>query len=135
MIFGQWEHYQRTRMQLIGNHPRQAVKNTFATILTDQSPIVTEAIVKHDNAIKTEKFFSDPQFRTQAVSEFDEVDYSIEAATFALALPEIVAIERLIASAQNRLLSFLNNLEKRCATRAKKFSATAAKATGRATQP
>lgn len=132
-----WEiqRYQRTRMKLIGNYTRQAVKNTFAMMLTDQSLVAAEAIVKHDTATKTERFFSDPRFRAQAVSEFDEVDYSIEAATFALALPEIVAIERLIASAQKRLLSFLDNLEKRCAARAKKLGATAAKATGGTAKP
>ena len=132
-----WEiqRYQHTRMKLIGNHTRQAVKNTFETMLTDQSPVAAEAIVKHDTATKTERFFSDPRFRAQAVAEFDQVDYSIEAATFALALPEIVAIERLIASAQKRLLSFLNNLEKRCATRAEKLCATAAKATGDTAKP
>lgn len=132
-----WEiqRYQSTRMKLIGNHTRQAVKNTFAMMLTDQSPVVAEAIVNHATATKTENFFSDPEFRAQAVSEFDEVDYSIEAATFALALPEIVAIERLIASAQKRLLSFLDNLEKRCAARAKKLGATAAKVTGGAAKP
>lgn len=132
-----WEiqRYQRTRMKLIGNHTRQAVKNTFAMMLTDQSLVAAEAIVKHDTATQTERFFSDPRFRAQAVHEFDEVDYSIEAATFALALPEIVAIERLIASAQKRLLSFLDNLEKRCAARAKKLGETAAKATGGTAEP
>lgn len=132
-----WEiqRYQRTRMKLIGNHTRQAVKNTFAMMLIDQSPVVVEAIVNHGTATKTENFFSDPQFRDQALAEFDEVDYSIEAATFALALPEIVAIERLIASAQKRLLAFLDNLEKRCAARAKKLGATAAEATGGVAKP
>lgn len=132
-----WEiqRYQHTRMKLIVNHTRQAVKNTFAMMLTDQSPVGAEAIVKHDTATKTERFFSDIGFRQQAVEEFDDVDYSIEAATFALALPEIVAIERLIASAQKRLLSFLNNLEKRCATRAEKLGATAAEATGGTSKP
>lgn len=132
-----WEiqRYQHTRMRLIGNHAQQAVKNTFAMMLTDQSPVAAEAIAKHDIARKTKRFFSDPEFHEEALLEFENVDYSIEAATFALALPEIVAIERLIASAQKRLLSFLNNLEKRCATRAEKLGATAAEATGGTSKP
>jgi len=132
-----WEiqRYQRIRMKLIGNHERQAVKNTFAMMVTDHSPGIASDVVTHDSAEKTVKFFSERGFKEQAVGEFDEVDYSIEAATFALALPDIVAIERLIASAQKRLLSFLNNLEKRCAARAEKLAATAAQATGGAAKP
>ncbi len=124
-----WEirRYQQTRMKLIGNHTRQAVKNAFGVMLADRSPITPEAILKHEIAEKTERFFSDARFREQAVNDFDNVDYSIEAATFAQALPEIVAIERLIASAQKRLLSFLGNLEKRCEARAKELAKVAAK--------
>jgi hypothetical protein len=49
-------------------------------------------------------------------------------------LPEIVAIDRLIASAQKRLLSLLGNLEKRCAVRAKKLSEVAAQVTNGAAE-
>jgi len=131
-----WEilRYQLTRKKLIVNYTRQAVKNTFGMMLADQSPASAEAIVKYESAEKTEKFFCDPEFRVQAVREFDDVDYSIEAATFALALPEIAAIERLIASAQKRLRSFLGDLEKRCAARSKKLGEAAAKATEDATK-
>lgn len=127
-----WEirRYQQIRMKLIGNHTRQAVRNAFAMMLTDRSPTAPETILKNDIAEKTEKFFSDPQFREQAMSEFDLADYSVEAATFAQALPEIAAIERLIASAQKRLLSFLGNLEKRCEARAKELAKAAAKVSG-----
>lgn len=127
--------YQNVRVLWIRNQTRRAVQKTFEKVLSNESLAGAEALVKHDTALKTKKYFSDPAFHEHSLLSFEDADYSIEAEAFVLALPENEKIDRLIASAQKRLLSFLNNLEKRCATRAEKFREATDKVANGTAQP
>jgi hypothetical protein len=83
-------------------------------------------------------WFADPRSRTEVAKNFEAAGYApdaLGAEAFKRSLGSLATIEKLIASAQKRLIAFLKDLERRYVSRAAEMHVTAAKAIARASQP
>jgi hypothetical protein len=124
-----WEvmRYDRMKIALMRNQQRPALESLFRK--------THEGAAANQNA---KEWFVSPASRAAAARNFEAAGYApeaVEAEAFQRSLAALAIIERLIASAQKRLLVFLKDLEKRYGARGAEMRVTAAHAIARVSRP
>jgi hypothetical protein len=111
-----WEsmRYRRMKMAYMLNQRRLAVGELIRESFL--SPAM-RALRKPGSGVddSTERFFSDPEYQRLATKALEDAGYTadaIEAEVFARSLKGLLQIEKLIASAEKRLMLFFREMEK-----------------------
>jgi len=135
-----WEvmRYDRMKIALMRNQQRPALESLFRK--THEGAAMEGAaaglrIAANQNA---KEWFVSPASRAVAARNFEAAGYApeaVEAEAFQRSLAALAVIDRLIASAQKRLLVFLKDLEKRYGARGAEMRVTAAHAIARVSRP
>jgi hypothetical protein len=85
--------------------------------------------------VSADGWFRDADFRERAAKGFEAAGFAsnaVEAEAFQRSLPALATIDRLIASAQKRLMSLLKDLERRYGSRGAEVRLVAVQAVSRA---
>jgi hypothetical protein len=132
-----WEllRYYRVRAGITLNQQRGAVESLFRKTHSGAAMEGAAAGLRASASVSADAWFSDAAFRAQAAKSFEAAGYAsnaVEAEAFQRSLPTLAAIDRLIASAQKRLTSFLNDLERRYGSRGAEMRLVAVQAVSRA---
>jgi hypothetical protein len=117
-----WEvmRYYRIKASITVNQQRGAVESLFMKTHEGASMEGAAAGLRASASVSADAWFSDPAFRARAAKSFEAAGFApdaVEAEAFQRSLPTLETIDRLIASAQKRLMSFLKDLERRYGSR------------------
>lgn len=118
---------ERTKIAILRNQHRPATESFFRKI----APALPLEPIHIGARRDADKYYADDSYRTKSDQRFEAAGYAPDAAdgeAFLRALPQLATIERLIASAEKRLFNFLNELERRYATRSAKLKSAVKKA-------
>jgi hypothetical protein len=132
-----WElmRYHRMKVAILLNHQRGAVESLFRKTHEGASMAGAESGLRAMASVNADQWFGDAAYRARAAKLFEAAGYAsnaVEAEAFQRSLPTLATIDRLIASAQKRLTSFLKDLERRYGSRASEMRLVAIQAVSRA---
>ena len=135
-----WEviRYARMKIALMLNQQRSAVEAMFRKTHEGAAMEGAASGLRIAGNQSANGWFADPASRAQSAKNFEAAGFApnaVEADAFMRALPSLATIERLMESAQKRLMAFLKDLEKRYGSRADEMRVTSMQAIVRATRP
>jgi hypothetical protein len=136
--------YQKMKIGVLRSHQRPALESLLRKIqVRTASKGLAVAVAQSEARGLAAPWFKDPASRPAMMKTIENAGYpadALDVEAFHLALPALATIERLIVSAQKRLNSFLDDLERTSKTHARALRAAtekaiATKASGQAPAP
>jgi hypothetical protein len=110
--------YEAMKVALMQSQKRPVLEDLF---MKTEDPTAMDPAAAKGLAFKNAgMWFANPEFRASAAKGFEAAGYSpnaIEVEAFQRSLPSLSTLDRLIASAQKRVLTLMKELEKRCRDR------------------
>jgi hypothetical protein len=107
--------YHEMKVGVLRNHQRSAFDSLIRRVQVRRVEKGDESVARTEANQFAAQWFSDPASRPAIRKLFEKAGYppnGVEVEAFQLALPILVPIERLIASAQKRLDQYLKGVEK-----------------------
>ena len=107
--------YNEMKVGVLRNHQRSAFDSLVRKVQVRRADKGNESVARTEANQFATQWFSDPASRPAIRKLFEKAGYppnGVEVEAFQLALPILVPIERLIASAQKRLDQYLKGVEK-----------------------
>ena len=132
-----WEliRYHRMKVAIQLNQQRGALESLFRKTHEGAAMAGAEAGLRAMASVKAGEWFGHPAHRERAAKRFEAAGYApnaVEAEAFQRSLVALATIDRLIASAEKRLMSFLKELESRYGARGEEVRLVAVQAVSRA---